>query len=116
MSEQNVTGLRSGVNIYDDKLVNKTGLGCGCDITQEIGNCKTQILDFEKLKNAGAIEIDSTQEKLKIIRTGENYAEMTKNLNGALANGCALDFVPMAFGWNLSASLTILTFIRIMTR
>ena len=51
MSEQNVTGLRGGVNIYDDKLVNKTGLGCGCDITGEIGNCKTQILDFEKLKN-----------------------------------------------------------------
>ena len=53
MSEQNVTGLRSGVNIYDDKLVNKTGLGCGCDITQTIGNCKTQILDFELLKNVG---------------------------------------------------------------
>ena len=105
MSEQNVTGLRGGVNIYDDKLVNKTGLGCGCDITGEIGNCKTQILDFEKLKNAGAVEIDATQEKLKIIRTGENYAEMTKNVNGALANGCALDFVKMAFSWNLSSSL-----------
>lgn len=106
MNGQNVTGLRGGVNIYDDKLVNKTGLGCGCDITQEIGNCKTQILDFGKLKEAGAIEVDPTQEKIKIIRTGENYSEMTRNVNATLANGCALDFVKMAFGWNLNASLS----------
>ncbi len=105
MSEQNVTGLRGGVNIYDDQLVNKTGLGCGCDVTQEIGNCKTQILDFEKLKNAGLIEVDSTQEKIKIVRTGENYSEMTKNVNACLANSAKLDFVGMAFGWNLNSSL-----------
>jgi len=105
MSEQNVTGLRSGVNIYDDKLVNKTGLGCGCDITQTIGNCKTQILDFELLKNVGGIEIDSTQEKVKIIRTAKSYSEMTKQVNSCLANSIALDFIGMAFGHNLYASL-----------
>lgn len=105
MSEQNVTGLRGGVNINDDKFVNKTGLGCGCDITQEIGNCKTQILDFELLKNVGGIEVDPTQEKVKIIRTGENYIEMNNQINSCLANSMALEFVDMAFGWNLNALL-----------
>ena len=76
MSEQNVTGLRSGVNIYDDKLVNKTGLGCGCDITQTIGNCKTQILDFELLKNIGGIEVDPTQEEHRILACLE-YMNLT---------------------------------------
>ena len=105
MSEQNVTGLRSGVNIYDDKLVNKTGLGCGCDITQTIGNCKTQILDFELLKNIGGIEVDPTQEKIKIIRTGSNYSEMNKSINASLANSAKLDFIGMSFGRNLNVLL-----------
>lgn len=104
MSEQ-ISACLQGVNIYDDKLVNKTGLGCGCDITQSIGNCKTQILDFNLLKNVGGIEVDTTQEKIKVVRTGENYSEMNKQINACLANSATLDFVGMAFGWNLNASL-----------
>lgn len=44
MNQENNPMLQ-GVNIFDEKLVNKTGLGCGVDITQTIGegNCKTQI-------------------------------------------------------------------------
>ena len=86
MSEQ-ISACLQGVNIYDDKLVNKTGLGCGCDITQSIGlgNCKTQILDYELLKNVGGVELDPTQALYKISRTGSDYTKMTKEINTTLA-------------------------------
>ncbi len=105
MSEQNVTGLRGGVNINEDKFVNKTGLGCGCDITGEIGNCKTQILDFELLKKVGGIEIDTNQERHKITRTGEDYERMTNEINSCLAGSIKLGVPGLSFGWNLSSSL-----------
>ena len=106
MSEQ-ISACLQGVNIYDDKLVNKTGLGCGCDITQSIGlgNCKTQILDYELLKNVGGIEVDTNQERHKIIRTGENYEQMTNEINSCLAGSIKLGVPGLSFGWNLSSSL-----------
>lgn len=96
-----------GINVYDDKLVNKTGLGCGCDITQEIGmgNCKTQILDFELLKQVGGIEIDTTQECLKITRTGKDYSQMTKIINSCLSGKLTVEIPGLSFGWNLNSSL-----------
>ena len=110
MSEQNSKCLQ-GVNIYDNKLVNKTGLGCGCDITQSIGleNCKTQILDFELLKNVGGVELDPTQALCKISRTGSDYTKMTKEINATLAGKLGFDFIGMAFGWNLENSLSAKT-------
>lgn len=91
--------------VVDGKTYSISGFGCGVDITKEIGNSKAQILDLELVMNADGIEVDATQEKVKIIRKGNNYVEMTNNINGALANGCALDFVEMPFGWHLSYSL-----------
>lgn len=110
MSEQ-ISACLQGVNIYDDKLVNKTGLGCGCDITQSIGlgNCKTQILDFELLKNVGGVELDPTQALCKISRTGNDYSNMTKEINATLAGKLGFDFIGMAFGWNLENSLSVKT-------
>ena len=98
MSEQ-ISACLQGVNIYDDKLVNKTGLGCGCDITQSIGlgNCKTQILDYELLKNVGGIEVDTNQERHKIIRTGENYEQMTNEINSCLAGSIKLGVPGLSF-------------------
>lgn len=106
MSEQ-ISACLQGVNIYDDKLVNKTGLGCGCDITQSIGmgNCKTQILDFDLLKNASGIEADSTRARYKISRTGSDYASMTQEINSCLAGKFGFNVLGMAFGWNLDSSL-----------
>lgn len=94
-------------SIYDDKYVNKTGLGCGCDITQEIGmgNCKTQILDFELLKDIGGIEIDTTQECIKTTRSGEDYTQMTNSINKCLAGNIKLGVEGLSFGWNLNCSL-----------
>lgn len=96
-----------GVNVYDDNLVNKTGLGCGCDITQVIGagNCKTQILDFEKLKEVGGVELDNNQESLKIYRTGKDYSSMSKEVNSILAGKIGLDLDVIKFGYNLDASM-----------
>lgn len=110
MSEQ-ISACLQGVNIYDDKLVNKTGLGCGCDITQSIGlgNCKTQILDYELLKNVGGVELDPTQALYKISRTGSDYTKMTKEINTTLAGRLGFDFLGMAFGWNLENSISVKT-------
>ena len=110
MSEQ-VSACLQGVNIYDDKLVNKTGLGCGCDITQSIGlgNCKTQILDYELLKNVGGVELDPSQALYKISRTGSDYTKMTKEINTTLAGKLGFDFLGMAFGWNLENSISVKT-------
>lgn len=110
MSEQ-ISACLQGVNIYDDKLVNKTGLGCGCDITQSIGlgNCKTQILDYELLKNVGGVELDPTQALYKISRTGSDYTKMSKEINTTLAGRLGFDFLGMAFGWNLENSISVKT-------
>lgn len=110
MSNQ-ISACLQGVNIYDENLVNKTGLGCGCDITQSIGmgNCKTQILDFELLKNVGGIELDATQSRCKISRTGEDYAKMTQEINAGLVGKVGFNFLGMAFGWNLENSLSTKT-------
>ena len=97
-----------GVNIYDDKLVNKTGLGCGCDITQEIGmgNCKSQILDFDMLKSFDGVELDNTQEYYKTVRTGEDYTSMSQKLNVCLSGSVKAGIKNLfSFGWNLSTSL-----------
>ncbi len=96
-----------GVNVYDDKIINKTGLGCGCDITQVIGagNCKTQILDYSLLKQAGGVELDNTQESLKIYRTGKDYSSMSKEVNTILAGKMGFDLKVISFGFNLDASL-----------
>lgn len=108
MSEVTTNSLQ-GVNIYDDNFVNKTGLGCGCDITQTIGmeNCKTQILDFELLKKVGGIECDGTQERIKTSITGEDYTKMTQSLNSCLSGKIGFKMVGLSFGRNLNSSLKI---------
>ncbi len=110
MSNVTMDSLQS-VNIYDDNLVNKSGLGCGCDITQTIGmeNCKTQILDFKLLKNVGGIECDSTQERLKTSITGEDYTKMTQKINSCLAGNIGFKILGLSFGRNLSSSLKTTT-------
>lgn len=96
-----------GLDVYDDKLVNKTGLGCGCDITQNIanGNCKTQILDFEKLKENGGVEIDTKSECISADITGEDYSKMTDKINSKFVGKIGASFLSMAFGGNLNTSL-----------
>lgn len=101
------TNSLQGVNIYDDNFVNKSGLGCGCDITQTIGmeNCKTQILDFDLLKEVGGIECDGTQERLKTSITGEDYTKMTQTLNSCLSGNIGAKITGLSFSRNLSSSL-----------
>lgn len=94
--------LGSEQAVLDGKTYLISGFGNGVDITQTIGNSKAQILDLELLKNAGGIEVNTTQEKVKIIRSAKNYSEMNKQINSCLANGAALDFVRMPFAWNLN--------------
>lgn len=107
LKKQNLTGI----NIYDDNLVNKTGLGCGCDITKTIGmeNCLTQILDFELLKEDNAIECDSTGQSMVVTKTGEDYARMTENINSCLAGNIKIGAGKLSFGLNLSSSLKFQT-------
>lgn len=105
MNQENNPMLQ-GVNIFDEKLVNKTGLGCGVDITQTIGegNCKTQILDFRLLKNVEAVEIDTRRELDKFNLTGEDYTHMTNQLNSSLVGKIGATVLKMAFGRELNAS------------
>ena len=104
MSSNKVSTCLQGANIYDDKIVNKTGLGCGCDITQEIGsgNCKTQILDYDLLQQVGGIELDPTQERYDITRSAESYTQMTDELNSSLAGNMNFNIAGLRFGWNLN--------------
>lgn len=104
MSSNKISTCLQGANIYDDKIVNKTGLGCGCDITQEIGsgNCKTQILDYDLLQQVGGIELDPTQERYDITRSAESYTQMTDELNSSLAGNMNFNIAGLRFGWNLN--------------
>lgn len=106
MNNENLPNLQ-GVNVYDDKLVKKTGFGCGCDITQEIANnnCKTQILDYGLLKNVGGIEVDDRQERVKTIQTGEDYSRMSNSINRTLAGSIGISFGEIAFSKNLEISV-----------
>ena len=93
-----------GVNLYDGKFVNKTGLGCGCDITETIGeqNCKTQLLDFARLRECAGIEIDPYEKCVRTIITGSNYREMTNNMNASLVGRIGASFMNIAFGRTLN--------------
>lgn len=105
--KQNLTGI----DIYDDKLVNKTGLGCGCDITKVIGmgNCLTQILDYQALEDNEGIESDFTGQSIAVIKTGEDYAKMTESVNSCLAENMKIGAGKLSFSLNLSSSLKFKT-------
>lgn len=100
--------LKSGVDIFDDNIVNKTGLGCGVDITQTIGegNCKTQILDYDKLVKDHAVECDVRKELCKKDITGSDYDSMTQSINSTLAGGIGASFLNIAFHKHLDVTLS----------
>ena len=101
----NIEENYQGVNIYDDSLVNKTGLGCGCDVTQSIGvgACKTQILDFDLLKTVGGVECETSRKLIKKDETGENYSKMTEKINLSLTGKVKAAFMGLAFGRTLDS-------------
>ena len=100
-NEQNL----QGVNIYDDSLVNKTGLGCGCDVTQVIGEeaCKTQILDFDLLANWQGVEYENSRKLVKKDETASNYSSMTSKLNTTLVGSVKAALLELAFGRTLDS-------------
>lgn len=97
------------VNTDDAKLVSKTGLGCGVDITGVLGtneSVKTQILDYNCLVNKSLIEIDDSEMYYDIDRSGKNYSEMTTAVNNCLAGKIFLGVKGLSFGCSLNRSFS----------
>lgn len=103
MNDEKMTAKRT-VNTSDAKLVVKTGLGCGVDITGILGtndSVKTQILDFSQLVNSELVEIDDSENLNSTELKATNYEQMTNKINSSLAGKISLGVKGLAFGFNL---------------
>lgn len=108
MSEEQFANRRT-VNTEDSNLVVKTGLGCGVDITGNLGgneSVKTQILDYDLLVKNGLVEIDDSENIYNINRSGENYEKMTNTINSSLAGKIALGVKGLSFSYNLKSAFS----------